>query len=636
MGISKDGAEEPEIVILEERLINQIAAGEVVERPASVVKELIENSVDAGASKIEIMIKEGGVKEIKVIDNGHGMSRENAKIAFERHSTSKIRSLEDLMMIGTFGFRGEALASIAAVSKVEMKTRRSGTNIGTVIRIEGGKIKEIDDVGCAVGTTIDVEDLFYNVPVRKKYLKSISTELGHIMEIVTLMTFANPEVSFKLVNNGREVLNVPGVNNLLENITRIYGREVADRMVEVSGGADWIRINGYISNLEETRASKYYITVIVNRRVIKSPIITNAILDAYRGLLMKGRYPIVVLRLEIDPREVDVNVHPMKKEIRFSRENEIYDIVEIAVKDALSKIKTVMKIDVKEFKEKKLDLGMNKEVGEKMDESRSIGEVMERKYSERKSRLSLKDERRNLIQKKVFESIEGISSKGMKEEDYIGEKGEIEAIEEVGMVGRVEMSKTGKLPWMKYVGQIFRTYLVAEDQDNFYLIDQHAAHERVRLEELKRIEKGRKVKIQKLLKPIKMELIPGEEIEMKDVIEMLNGYGFEIEHFGGATYIMKGVPVIIGKMISIGEVKDLVEEIIHMKGKLSIKEMKDRVMNMIACRSAIKANEEITDDRARRLIKELDRCENPFSCCHGRPTIISFSKKDIEKKFKRV
>ncbi|MHA1230177.1 MAG: DNA mismatch repair endonuclease MutL [Candidatus Helarchaeota archaeon] len=590
---------EPDIRVLDESLIKKIAAGEVIERPASVVKELIENSIDAYASKIDIIIQEGGLKEITVIDNGHGMSRRNAELAFERHSTSKIKNTDDLFRINSFGFRGEALASIAAVSRVELKTRTKNSEIGTLVIIEGGKKLKIDEIGCAVGTEISVKNLFFNVPVRKKYLKSASTEFGHITEIVSLMAFANPEISFRLVHNSHEILILPGTGKLLENIARRYGNNVAKNMVEINYKNDWIQITGYTSNLQEFRASKYYITIIVNKRVIKNQTITNAILDAYRTRLMKNKYPITILNITIDPQLVDVNVHPTKKEVRFQNENQLYDIVQEAIENTLNKIKEIKKVRFE--KQESLQAiepidGIKKEVKK---------EVKRTTYSKKSSSEQMT----------LFDKLDAIAKKeSVLEHKFI---------------------ETKKLPPMRYVGQIFDTYLVAYNDQNFYLIDQHAAHERIRFDKILQSSETSPKKVQKLISPIKVELIPDKSIDLNKILSILRDFGFDITHFGGTTYLINKVPVIIKKVLDINQIKDLIDEILHIKGKLSLKDIKIEIAQLIACKGAIKANTPLSAAIAKKILDDLGNCNNPFSCCHGRPTIISFSKNDVEKKFKR-
>ena len=593
-----EGLRDPEIKILNEKLINQISAGEVIERPESVVKELVENSIDANATKIDIVIREGGLKEIVIIDNGHGMDRKNAKIAFESHSTSKINKIDDLLKINTFGFRGEALASIAAVSKVELKTRTKSNATGILIRIKGGEVEKVEEIGCPVGTTISIKNLFYNVPVRKKYLKSSNTEFGHIIEVVSLMAFANPEISFRLLHDDREVLTLPGTGKLLENIARKYTNSVAKNMIKIQYNKEWIKINGYTSNLQETRASKYYITIILNKRIIKNPIITNAILDAYRTLLMKNKYPMTIIDITIDPTLIDVNVHPTKKEVRFSRENEIYDIVQNAIKKALDNIRIIKEV---KFENKQRKLIENELI--------SIKKV---KPINNELRITQN------TQKKLSESITALSDSDTREK------------------GDEILQTMGKLPSMKYIGQVLNTYLITSNKENIYLLDQHAAHERIRLERLVKINNEKPIRTQKLISPIKVEILPGDVVDTKEIIPMLCEFGFDITHFGGTTFVVKGAPVFIKKILKVKEIKELLDELLHVKGKLSLKDARNEVMKLLACKGAIKANTPLPPEKARKLIKDLDKCQNPYSCCHGRPTIISFSKKEIEKKFKRI
>ncbi|MBD3226772.1 MAG: DNA mismatch repair endonuclease MutL [Candidatus Lokiarchaeota archaeon] len=588
-----------EIIILEENLINQIAAGEVIERPASVIKELIENSIDADASKIDILVKEGGIKEITVIDNGYGMNQKNAKLAFESHSTSKIKDLNDLIRIHTFGFRGEALSSIASVSEVELRTRKENETTGTLLKIKGGKVEKVEEIGCPKGTQITVKNMFYNVPVRKKHLKSINTEFGHIIEFVALIAFANPTISIKLIHNGREVLSLPGTGKLIEHIARRYGHDLAKNMVKIDYEEDSIKIGGYTSNLQENRASKYYMTIILNNRVIKNSSIINAILDAYRTLLMKNKYPITILTITMEPDQVDVNVHPTKKEVRFLDENKIYDIVRNAIKNTLDNLKEIKKVKIEDRK----------------PESKKKREKSKKQEKKEVPKIAVSQEK----QKSLDESIEDLSDR-----------------EEKISTTEITFKEGSKLPTLNYVGQIFNTYLVGYNKDNFYLIDQHAAHERIRLERLLKVTEKNPIRKQKLISPLKTEILPGNIMEIKDILPLLNQFGFDITHFGGTTFVIKAVPVIIKKILTQKEIEDLIDEILHVKGKLSLKDKRNKIMQLLSCHGAIKANTPLSPARAKRLIRNLNRCKNPYSCCHGRPTIISFSKYEIEKKFKRV
>ncbi|UCG68562.1 MAG: DNA mismatch repair endonuclease MutL [Thermoplasmata archaeon] len=588
-----------EIKVLDEKVISQIAAGEVIERPTSVVKELVENSIDAKANKIIIEIEEGGKKSIKVIDDGIGMGSEDVKKAFLRHSTSKITTLRDLESITSLGFRGEALASIAAVAKVILRTKQKtiGLDSGTEIFVEGAKIRHVKDVACNEGTTIIVNDLFYNTPARRKYLKTTRAELAKITDIVTRQALIRPDIFFKLVHNGTEIINAPKASSLLDNMVYIYGKNITREMLRLDYVDHDIKIEGFVSKPGVTRKSQSHISLFINKRYIGSKLLTSAIKEGYKNLIMKNRYPIALVSMQIHPRKIDVNVHPTKLEIRFEDEKKVYSAFVKAIEEALQ-----TKSLIPEFGDAKLE-------------------------SRASEALELTEIEGPDIWHDTIPIIEAKRQVNIDEFD-------------VGFKIEAQPDPTTKdekthLPRMSLVGQILNTYIVAQSEENILIIDQHAAHERVLFERLSKIEKEDKKKWQELLTPMAIELNPKQKNFITTNSEILDSLGFSIEHFGGDTYHVRAVPVVFRESDGEEVVYDIIDELVSV-GKTKHKdELLDKAMATVACHSAIRGGEELSFAQMKNLLESLYSTKNVYSCPHGRPSILSMSKGELEKRFKR-
>ncbi len=575
------------IHILDEATINKIAAGEVIERPASVVKELIENSIDAEASDIRIEVIQGGKKLIRITDNGCGMSKEDAALSFVKHSTSKISRSEDIENVMTMGFRGEALSSITAVAKVEIITKTKDDLAGTKVTVHGGKLESISETGAADGTTITVEELFYNTPARKKYLKSDTTELAHITDIVTKNALGHNDISFTLLHNGNEILRSPA-SELRDTIIHIYGQEVARAMVAVDFDSRFAKVTGFVSKPAVTRGSIDSQSFYINNRSVGSRALSYALRDGYGTLIPKGRFPIAVLKISIDTKEVDVNVHPTKNQVRLSHEREVSDAVSEAVKSALSDENLVpaIKIPVKQSL-----------LYEQASQSQSPAIIRE----EPVFKYPAKDTERRLRQT----------------ERYITDDLKI---------------KTDEAPHVKILGQVGSLYVIAETTDGLVIIDQHAAHERVLFEQ---VRESKRSDSQELIVPINLELEPREKALMKESIPYLEEFGFRISEFGPDTFAVTAVPEVLGKLEDPGLVHDIMADILS-EGKIKDDTgIFERITRSIACRGAIKAGADCSSDQMESLIEQLFKTGNPYTCPHGRPTMISFNRQELDKLFKR-
>jgi len=566
------------IDILSEKTVNQIAAGEVIERPSSVVKELVENSLDAGADEISVEVEEGGKKRIKVKDNGTGMTRDEVELAFKKHATSKINDIEDLDELNSLGFRGEALPSIAAVSKVTTLTKTKDQIEGTKIVLEGGDVKNVEEVGCAVGTSIEVEDLFFNTPARKKYLKKKNTELSHISEVVTRNAIANPTVEFSLKHNGRELTFVPKSSSMLENIKSIYGRKVAKRMVKVERGLEDFSVEGYVSKPQINRSNRKHIFTYVNSRYVKNTVLKDGIVEGFDTLLKKGRYPLAFLDINIDPSKIDVNVHPTKNKIRFLEAKKIKERIAKAVNDSLLE----------------QDL-----IPEGSAEGKVVGSE------------GMTD--------KVEHTTAQVESKGKQSRLDMEEETEI-----------VE----SKLSHMSVIGLLKDSYIIVETPSGMALVDQHAAHERINYEDLKSKVKD-SIDSQKLVSPKTVELKPKEAALLRANEDLLDRLGFDIDHFGKTTFRIKGLPVIFGEVQEREVLGSILDELGEWKSN-SLEERREEMIKYMACHDSVTAGDRLSITKAKDLLEELGKKDNPYTCPHGRPTIVSFGVKEIEKWFKRT
>lgn len=582
------------IQVMNEDLANKIAAGEVVERCLNVVKELVENSIDAKSSKIRVSLKDSGILEITVADDGVGMDEDDATLAFSRHATSKLKSLNDLFHIASLGFRGEALPSIASVSKVELRT--STNDVGTYLYLEGGQLIKKERYPLEKGTTITVKNLFYNTPVRLKYLKSLSTELSLIIDYMNKMALSYPNIKFILENNDKELLNTTGDGNLLKVIYAVYGIDVAKKMIEINGENDDYVISGYVSYPEVAKASRNVMTTLVNGRVIKNQALNRAILDTYHTYIPKDKYPVIVINISVDPILVDINIHPQKMDIKFSKLDELLSLVTSLIEKKLKEILLIPHASVRNIE--------------------TIYEVEDSLPLEKPK--SIFDDDNDI---KIEKEVEEVSFDFQADSE---------------MVDNDEVPKEEyRIKKMHPLGIIHKTFIVAENEEGMYLIDQHAIAERINYEKfMKELSKENKDTTD-LLVPIKLEYPKDEFLKIKEYLDVLKSIGVYLEEFGDHTFLVRRHPTFIYK----GREKDSIEKIISIlleKGTFSKEKFIEKTATTLACRLSIKANDYISLEEADYLLETIRTCENPFTCPHGRPTIITYSNYELEKMFKRV
>ncbi len=677
------------IRILDKDTINKIAAGEVIERPASVVKELVDNSIDAGATEIRIEVEKGGKHSILIRDNGCGMSRDDALLAYKKHATSKLTKIEDLDTISTMGFRGEALASITAIAKVEILTRPPKEIAGTKIIIHGGKIEETSDAGTAPGTSVHVKDLFYNTPARRKYLKTDRTELAHITDTVMRLALANPGISFTLLSEGKPVLRNTGSNDRFNSMVNLLGPETARSMLLLEYRTEEFEIRGYISKPEVNRGDSDQLFLFVNTRPVTSKTINTAVREGYYTKMPKGRYPVAVLALTLDPGEVDVNVHPRKAEVRFSREKEVGDAVIRAVEKVLSENGLAPEIREKEGKvlqktfevpesagkiqtpgtrrvlsDKKVKEEIGKAAGKETVSEPGVSAISEKASILESGNRILRDkteaytypvkdtERRLKKSERLLEFTaeskeqKGGESKDRKEEEKEGEKGgengstkteekisEKISVEEKQIQKPKQTANTDLLEDIRIIGQVSRMYILAEKGEDLIVIDQHAAHERILYEQ---ILKSKKSRVQELITPVMIELTPKEKVLMEEYIPYLEEYGFGISEFGDNTYVVTFVPEVFGRLEDTDIIHDVISDLLA-EGKIKKETgILEKVSKTLACRAAIKGGAACTPKQMEDLIEQLKTAETPYSCPHGRPTVITFTKGELDRMFART
>lgn len=610
-----------QIHLLDTATINKIAAGEVVERPASVIKELIENSIDADSSSITVEISDGGISKIRVTDNGSGIENDQVKLAFLNHSTSKIQNVDDIFNINSLGFRGEALASIAAVSQLEITTKTKTSLIGKHMEIHGGNIKVDEDIGCPNGTTIIVKNLFYNTPARQKFLKKPSTEAGYISDIITQMAFGHPNINFKFINNNKLVLNCFANNNLKNSVLSIYGKEFVSKLLEVDFKKYNFGISGLICKPELARSNRGYENLFVNKRYIKNDIIRDAVENAYKTKIMGGKYPIFILNLEVPPNEYDVNVHPTKLEVRFEKEYEIYDLVYTGVLEALKTQDLIPKIDSKPSVKQKKEVYSQQSIPIIASNKSNIGSTESNKIKHYVSQKTSHNLIKEDIPKEVIED-NSLSTK------------EINKPEEA-LTNHKQESKLNLFTNYKIIGQAFNTYIFIEIDESIYIIDQHAAHERVLYEQFINSYKNNKFNSQILIQPLLIKLNLKEKQRLIDNLKLFEDMGFQIEEFGESDCIIRSVPIIFNKPENVDflvEILDFLNDNFS-NSRLDLK--LDKIAT-ISCKAAVKAHNKLSNAEIDNLISNLMNLDNPFNCPHGRPTIIEMTKYEIEKKFKRI
>lgn len=631
-----------QIAVLDSETIDKIAAGEVVERPVSVVKELVENAMDAGADAITVEITEGGTSFIRVTDNGSGIPKEQIRTAFLRHATSKIHSVEDLLSIRSLGFRGEALSSIAAVSRVEIISKTADSYTGVRYLTAGGTEEELSEVGAPDGTTVMVRNLFYNIPVRRKFLKSFATEGSYIADLMEHLAMSRPEISFKFVMNRDTRFHTSGNGDLREVIYRIYGRDVSERLIPIEDERDGIHIRGYIGKPEMNRANRNMENYFVNRRYIKSDVIARAVEEAYQSYLMKHKYPVCMLAVEVPSDEIDVNIHPSKMEIRFIRQQEFFDVLYQAVSEALKGKEMIPEVllDEKEHlqdvvaEQKALSAG----APEPFETSRRTIPIVREETVYGEKAPDLQDFFQTNRQTRVIE--EQIAADNAKKDDnhansaYADNGLVIENAQQTELFSDKMLSEAAK-PRHKILGQIFDTYWLVQYEDKLFIIDQHAAHEKVKFERLMKHLKEKDTPAQMLTPPMILHLNAREQQVLSEYRGRFLELGFEIEDFGGNEAAVRTVPMDLYGCNERELLMNMLDELAEGPVRGTPDVIYGKLASM-ACKSAVKGNMSLTAAEADELISELLHLENPYHCPHGRPTIISMSKYELEKKFKRI
>jgi len=592
----------PKIHLLSEELINKIAAGEVIERPASVIKELLENSLDAKATKISIEIEDSGKKRIKVSDNGFGMDEEDACNSVLRHATSKLNSAEDLFSIQTLGFRGEALASIAAVSLFSVTTKIKDKLEGFNLVLEGGQTISSGLLAAPVGTTIEVKDIFFNTPARKKFLKSDAIEVRHIIDVITRYALINPQVSFKLSHDRRVLLHAPAVDNIKNRIASIYGTHVAKEMMEINFSTPEVNIFGYLAKPYQARNDRTQQSLYINQRWIKNEDILKSVYDAFHSLLFVNKHPVLVLNLELNPQKIDVNVHPHKSEVKIEQKDIVCNVVFTAVRETLQKNNLVPIVDM--YAEQQLAFGLPKA-----------------KYSFEKSAQTILASTPERKEEKIEEKI----STENKISSYSAELAKPKVIPQAELYS--------KIPPLKILGQVHKTFFVAETIGGVVFIDQHAAHERVLYEKFMAQFLEGEIAVQNLLQGDIIEVSAMEKLVVMERRAELQKLGFTLEEFGGSAFVLKTIPSVFGRTQGKEMFFDLLSKV--QQERSSVNELKEEIITRMACRAAVMAGEELTVSRIQSILEELGQTKLPYSCPHGRPTIIKTEVEELEKKFRR-
>ncbi|SJM44218.1 DNA mismatch repair protein MutL [Pediococcus acidilactici] len=623
---------------LSDILADQIAAGEVVERPASVVKELVENAIDAGSSRIDILLAESGLKMIRVIDNGSGIEGSQVETAFKRHATSKITSRADLFRVGTLGFRGEALPSIASIADVKM-TSSTAEGPGQFVHYRGGELIEHREAQSRQGTDITVSDLFFNTPARLKYLKSLATELSKITDIINRIALSYPEIAFSLQNDERQLMRTSGQGNVQQVLANIYGTHNAQKMLDIHGESVDFRIDGYVSLPEFTRANRSYITILVNGRYIKNFHISKAIIEGYGSKLMVGRYPVAVINIQTDPLLVDVNVHPSKLEVRISEENALTELISKTIFDRLAD-QNLIPDAVDNLKKKRI----SKPAGEQLDLTETVlsGSFGKGKDTPTESAAVEGDDSAAALHPSVAATKPIIiSTRQDLQSDRIAEFKEKYADSTTPVTknenteGEEKTPSTSRFPALTYIGQMHGTYLFAEADDGLYIIDQHAAQERINYGYY-RVQIGQVSDDQQdLLVPIYLDYSTTDTLRIKEKQSVLEACGLYLEEFGRNTFIVRHHPTWFKKGQEEDTVKEMVDYVLNDRN-MTVAKFREATAIMMSCKRAIKANHHLDDLQAKQLLKDLAKVENPFNCPHGRPVLVHFSTTDMEKMFKRI
>ena len=662
----------PQIQVLDQITIDKIAAGEVIERPASIVKELVENSIDAKAASVTVEIQDGGISLIRVTDNGSGIEREDIRNAFLRHSTSKIRKVEDLAHIASLGFRGEALSSISAVTRTELITKTKEDTFGTRYVIEGGVEQSLEDAGAPDGTTFLVRQLFYNVPARRKFLKTPMTEAGHVQDLLMRLALSHPEVAFTFINNGQTKMRTSGNGKLKDVIYSIYGREAAANLIELDYSMDGLVMKGYLGKPVITRGNRNFENYFVNGRYVKNAMLSKAIEDAYKDFLMQHKFPFVVIHFQVDGEKIDVNVHPTKMEMRFQRQQDVYNIVYEGVHRTLLEPELIPQVEAPApkvisqpksespflLKPKTAPQPMEKKPEEKEephDEAYFMKKMKERVLSYHQRNSSAEVAKKEQIfrpqaqaerikdalarakdvekqpQKQAEEQPELIRETPVYETKPVTE----EKAEQLNLFEEHLLKREKKAEY-KLIGQVFETYWLVEFENSLYIIDQHAAHERVLYERTLKEMKNREFTAQYLSPPIILSLSMQEAQVLNENMDRFTRIGFEIEPFGGEEYAVRAIP---DNLFGIAKKELLLEMLDDLADGISTSmtpELIDEKVASMSCKAAVKGNNRLSAQEADALIGELLLLENPYHCPHGRPTIIAMTQRELEKKFKRI
>ena len=655
----------PQIALLSQETIDKIAAGEVIERPSSVVKELVENAIDAGSSAVTVEIKEGGISFIRISDNGCGIEREQIPLAFLRHSTSKIKSVEDLFTVTSLGLRGEALSSIAAVSQVELITKTNGDFTGSRYLIEGSKEVSLEEIGAPDGTTFIIRNLFYNTPARKKFLKSAQTEGTYIHELMQRMILSHPDVAFKFIMNNQVKLQSSGNGNIKDIIYHLYGRDITKALLPIAHESELFKVSGFIGKPMISRGNRGYELYFVNGRFIRSQILSKAIEDAFKPFLMQHQYPFTVLYFEIDSSLLDVNVHPTKMELRFSNQQELYREVQSILSAALEHRDIIPEVPVDTPKKNEMEVPKIEKVMPEPFEQKRLEEI--RKAVRKDSPYEIKypvsrpmgtGSVSSAAQEKLLDTIKSMPPEDMMEERiqkeplpeqskketekelakeaYVLREEETYGAKPEGSYEQGSFLKEEEMAKQKIIGQLFDTYWLVEYNDRLFIVDQHAAHEKVMYEKLKKQFEKKEFTSQAISPPIVITLSMREAEVLERFKEQFTKLGFEIEHFGGAEYSICGVP---GNLYRLNTRDVLIEMLDELTDGISERATTDVILDKIAsmsCKAAVKGSQRLSLPEMEQLMKDLMKLDNPYNCPHGRPTIIAMSKYEIEKKFKRI
>ncbi|MHA1719248.1 MAG: DNA mismatch repair endonuclease MutL [Promethearchaeota archaeon] len=649
---------------------SKIAAGEVIERPASVVKELLENALDADADQVFITIENAGKNLIQVQDNGNGINEDDIEFAFQRHTSSKIKSANELDNLHTLGFRGEALASIAAISQIEIISRPKHQEYGKIVKISGGKIEKSEECGAPLGTTIKVANIFYNLPVRKKFMRSNRVELGHITDILTRYSLAYPKIHFKLIHNTITIINSPAWvekeeqndENLLDPykyaIQTIYGKKISNNLIPAQFNDGEIKLYGFIGSPEISRADKGAASLFVNKRLVSNNKISQLIINSYKDYLMRNRYPFYVLFIDVAPNKVDFNIHPSKKTVKFLNESKFLvnlqlildDLIKVGFKnyhtDLLEKDRNAAKTDdtILDYWTPSNPNIIKPETGEiplKTEYPKEFGEknIIKKSYDYPKHKYSKEKKIQNATQSHF--KIESDTSKHFKNQKSAANKHKKAVIpsqhDETIIKPKIEVTQLPPLGLLNSGIQAGKNYLIFQNDEELVIIDQHAAHERINYEKVQQFYDRKRIPVQNLLVPFKMEVSPNETEFVKEAIPEMKTYGFELEHFGRNTFIIRSIPSFLNMKKDETLIKDMCMEILHLGKEQSFSKKKREILQYMGCHQSIRAGDEIwSEERIRKLIQDLDSCENPHACAHGRPVYIKIPFKELDKWFHRT